>query len=127
MQRMLEFTLVDGAPAGRHWMRTGAGSLLEFAHNGAVPPARLVVLYGARCDRSLPVQVRERDTEGRAVAVCLPGRAGGIIRFAPLEVPPTDRAEAVLLIPIAQLPSRPTLTFVDQAAPVAARRAVTAA
>lgn len=113
---MLEFTLDTSAPAGLHRMRTGAGSVLEFADNGAAPPARLVVLYGARCDRAVAVTVLERDDDDRPLLVRLPGGAGGRISFAPLDQPARDRAESVLLVPIAQLPSRPTVRFVDDAA-----------
>ena len=116
MQQLLEFTLDPSTPAGVHRMRTGAGSVLEFTSNGEEPPARLVVMYGARSDRAVPVTVLERDAAGRPVLVRLPGGAGGRIRFAPLDVPAADRAEAVLLVPIAQLPRRRTVRFVDDVA-----------
>lgn len=108
MRRMLEFTRIDDAPDGRHRMRTGGGSVLSFAANGATPPARLVVMYGAHSPRAVPVQVLSTYADGAVEQVALPGGAGGRIAFSPLDAP-VEGPAAVVLIPIASLPSPTTV------------------
>lgn len=105
VRRLLEFRLVDDGRSDRHRLVSGAGSVLEFAANGTPPPGRLVVLFGARGGRAVPVTVRSRRPDGSIGELTLPGSTRGVLTFSACEAP-HGGPESVLLLPVAPLPER---------------------
>ena len=119
VRRLLEFRLVDDGRRDRHRLVSGAGSVLEFAANGTPPPGRLVVLFGARGGRAVPVSVRSRRPDGSIGELALPGSTRGVLTFSACEAP-HGGPESVLLLPVAPLPEhRAPPVPVRTSAPVA--------